>query len=92
MKTPTIIFLMILSCQAVFSQTPTPIIQLNGSINLSTSYYSASGIEKRYPNGLSSAIVSTNLKLADEESHAGAAGSAARDPAGGYVGRLVILP
>ncbi|MBS1494256.1 MAG: hypothetical protein JST55_12135 [Bacteroidetes bacterium] len=66
MKTAILIFLFIVPLISVHSQSSTPLINLNGSINLSTSYYSASGIDKRYPNGLSTAIISTNIRLADE--------------------------
>lgn len=62
----TIFILLVLPVELIHSQNSQPIIGLNGSINLSTSYYSASGIDKRYPNGLSTAIISTNLKIADE--------------------------
>lgn len=66
MKLAAIIFLIAMPLQLLYSQSSTPLINLNGSVNLSTSYYSASGIDKRYPNGLSTAIISTNLRLADQ--------------------------
>ncbi|MBS1515275.1 MAG: hypothetical protein JSS63_09600 [Bacteroidetes bacterium] len=60
-----IIFLIIIPAELIHSQNSQPLIKLNGSVNLSTSYYSASGIDKRYPNGLSTAIVSSNINIAD---------------------------
>lgn len=66
MKTALLIFLFIVPAELIYSQSSTSLINLNGSINLSTSYYSASGIDKRYPNGLSTAIISSNIKIADE--------------------------
>lgn len=66
MKIAAIVFLIVMPMQLLYSQSSTPLLNLNGSVNLSTSYYSASGIDKRYPNGLSTAIISTNLRLADE--------------------------
>jgi hypothetical protein len=66
MKKIVLVFLLIIPLELIYSQGSTPLIKFNGSVNLSTSYYSASGIERRYPNGLSTAIISSNLKLANQ--------------------------
>lgn len=66
MKITLLIILLTFPLELVLSQNSQPLLNLNGSINLSTSYYSTSGIDKRYPNGLSTAIISANMRLADE--------------------------